>query len=88
MDNWSVYVVQCKDSSLYTGISNNVDKRVLAHNSKKGAASLKGKLPVKLVYQEFMGSKSEALKREFAIKKLTRNEKLIIIHSHKPPSKQ
>ena len=81
MDNWSVYIVECSDGSLYTGISNNVVKRVQAHNTKKGAASLKGKLPVKLVYQEFLESKSLALKREFAIKKLTRREKLKLISS-------
>jgi putative endonuclease len=84
MDNWSIYVVECSDSSLYTGISNNVEKRILAHNAKKGAASLKGKLPVKLVYQEFLGSKSLALKREYAIKKLTRKEKLKLINQNYP----
>lgn len=81
MDNWSVYIVECRDGSLYTGISNNVEKRVVAHNAKKGAASLKGKLPVKLVYQKRIGTKSQALKAEYSIKKLTRVEKLKFISS-------
>lgn len=78
-----MYIVQCSDGTLYTGISNNVEKRVLAHNAKKGAASLKGKLPVKLVYKELLGTKSLALKREFVIKKLARKDKLILISSNK-----
>lgn len=79
MDNWSVYIVECSDGSLYTGISNNVDRRVKAHNAKKGAVSIKGKLPVKLVYKEVLGTKSLALKREYAIKKLARKDKLNLI---------
>lgn len=81
MDNWSVYIVECSDGTLYTGISNNVERRVKAHNAKKGAVSIKGNLPVKLVYKEDLGTKSLALKREFAIKKLGRKEKLILINS-------
>ena len=79
MDNWSVYIVECSDGSLYTGISNNVAERVKAHNAKKGAMSIKGKLPVKLVYQELLGTKSLALKREYVIKKQARRDKLILI---------
>lgn len=79
MKPWSVYIVQCADNTLYTGISNNVKERVEKHNNKKGAASLKGKLPVKLVYQELVGTKSGALKKEFAIKKLKRTNKLKLI---------
>lgn len=79
MDNWSVYIVECSDGSLYTGISNNVERRVKAHNAKKGAVSIKGRLPVKLVYKEDLGTKSLALKREYAIKKLGRKGKLKLI---------
>jgi len=84
MDNWSVYIVECSDGSLYTGISNNVDRRVKAHNAKKGAVSIKGRLPVKLVYKEDLGTKSLALKREFAIKKLARKDKLRLINEKSP----
>lgn len=73
--------MECKDGSLYTGISNNVERRVIAHNAKRGAVSLKGKLPVKLLYKEIIGNKSPALKREYAIKKLARKEKLVLISS-------
>lgn len=74
--------MECSDGTLYTGISNDVEKRVIAHNAKKGAASLKGKLPVKLVYKEFLGSRSLALKREYLIKKLARKDKLKLISSN------
>jgi putative endonuclease len=79
MDNWSVYIVECSDGSLYTGISNNVDKRVWKHNNKLGAASIKGKLPVKLVYQESLGTKSLAAKRESEIKGWRREKKIDLI---------
>ena len=73
---WSVYIVKCSDSSLYTGISNNVKRRVWKHNNKLGAVSIKGKLPVKLVYEEFCGTKSNAAKREREIKGWNRKKKL------------
>jgi putative endonuclease len=79
VNSWSVYIVECNDKSLYTGISNNVEKRVLKHNSKLGAKSVKGKLPVKLVYQELVGSKSLASKREHTIKHWTRENKIEFI---------
>ncbi len=71
-----VYIVKASDNSLYTGYTVDVEKRVGVHNSSKGSKSLKGKLPVNLVYSETFESKSEALKREAAIKKLSRVEKL------------
>ena len=76
---WFVYIVQCRDNSLYTGITNNLEKRIKAHNNKKGAKSLKGKLPVKLVYQEQYNKKQPALSRESEIKSLKREEKLDLI---------
>lgn len=80
MNGWSVYLVRCKDNSLYTGISNNVPKRVSAHNSGKGARYTRSRRPVILVYSENAASKSAALKREAAIKRLTKKakEKLVI----------
>jgi len=76
---WFVYIVECQDSSLYTGITNNLKKRVKAHNHKKGAKAVKGKLPVKLVYQEYYNEKQVALSRESKIKSLKREEKLKLI---------
>ena len=77
--NWYVYILECSDKSLYTGITNNLEKRVLTHNSKKGSKSILGKLPVKLVYNEALIDRSEASIREAQIKKLTRREKLNLI---------
>ena len=76
-----VYIVQCKDGSLYTGWTTDVEKRVTAHNAGTGAKYTKARRPVELVYYEALESKSEALKREAAIKKLTRAEKLELIKS-------
>lgn len=77
--SWVVYLVRCKDNSLYCGISNAVHERVRVHNSGKGAKYTRSRLPVKLVYFEYAGSKSQALKREYAIKKMSKvkKEKLI-----------
>lgn len=79
MKVWTVYIVMCSDGSLYTGISIDVDKRILKHNSGEGAKAIKGKLPVRLVHVERFEDHSSALKREFEIKKLSRNNKLKLI---------
>ena len=76
---WFVYMVQCRDNSLYTGITNNLGKRLKAHNNKKGAKAVRGKLPVELVFQEEYDKKEMAGKRESEIKKLKRAEKLSLI---------
>lgn len=86
--NWFLYILECSDSSLYTGITNNLEKRILKHNSKKGAASLMGKLPVVLVYKENHPDRSSASKREAEIKKLKRNEKLELIKKSDLKSKK
>ena len=72
--------MECKDQSLYTGITNNLQKRIIAHNSGKGAKYTKARLPVKLVYKESYKTKGASLKREFEIKKLKRTEKLNLIN--------
>ena len=77
--NWFVYILEGTDKSLYTGITNNLEKRIQTHNAKRGSKSLLGKLPVKLVYNEALKDRSEASIREAQIKKLTRQEKLEII---------
>ena len=78
---WSVYIVECADGTLYTGISNNVSKRVETHNNGKGAKYTKTRLPVALKYFKTCGNRSEASKEEYRIKKLTRKKKLELINN-------
>lgn len=72
---WYLYIVECVDHSLYTGISNNLEKRVADHNLGKGAKYTRGRLPVILRYFEEFLEKGDALKREWEIKKLPREKK-------------
>lgn len=73
---WSVYMIKSsKDNSIYTGISNNVQARIQAHNKKQGAKYTKTRTPFTLIYEEYCGTKSSASKREYAIKQLTRKQK-------------
>ena len=74
-----VYILRCSDDSLYTGWTNNLEKRIKAHSNGKGAKYTKARLPVELVYFEEFEDKIEAMRREYAIKKLTRKEKLLLI---------
>ena len=69
------YILKCADGSLYTGWTNNLKKRLADHNSGKGAKYTKGRIPVELVYYEAFDTKEEAMSREFAIKKLSTEEK-------------
>ncbi len=69
------YMVECADGSYYTGWSTNPKQRVKAHNAGKGAKYTKTRRPVKLIYVEELPDKSSALKREYAIKQLTRQQK-------------
>ena len=69
------YIVKCSDSTYYTGWTNNLDKRIQAHNEGKGAKYTKGRRPVTLVYYEVFEQKEAAMRREWEIKHLTRNEK-------------
>ncbi len=73
------YILRCRDGTLYTGWTNDIEKRVKAHNEGKGAKYTKARLPVKLVYSEEFETKTEAMKREYAIKRMRREakEKLI-----------
>jgi putative endonuclease len=77
---WSLYIVECRDKKLYTGISNDVIKRVKAHNKGKGCRFTKCRFPVELVYQELCGIKSDALKREIKIQSFSRSEKIELIN--------
>lgn len=69
------YIIQCKDGTYYTGWTNRIRKRIKDHNNGKGARYTRGRGPVKLVYLEISDTKEQAMKREAAIKKLTRSEK-------------
>ena len=75
------YIVKCSDETLYTGWTNNLKKRLEAHNSGKGAKYTKNRRPVELVYFEEYDTKQEAMKREYAIKQLSRQKKLALIYS-------
>ena len=73
------YMVECSDGSLYTGWTNCIEKRLKDHNSGKGARFTRGRGPVKLRYLEIADTKSEAMKREAAIKKLNHAQKIQLI---------
>lgn len=79
-----VYILRCGDGSLYTGITNNLEKRVSEHQSGKGAKYTRSHLPVELVYHETAQDKSAALRREHAIKAMPRKEKLNLIQKNVP----
>ena len=76
---WYLYILRCKDNTLYTGITTDVEKRLEAHRGGKGAKYTRGRGPLELVYRETCGSHSQALKREVEIKKLSRLEKQNLI---------
>lgn len=79
---WTVYIAKCNDGSLYTGCTNDVVKRIFTHNLGKGAKYTRSRLPIEVVYTENHSSYSESLKRENAIKKLTRPQKIKLISGH------
>ena len=68
-------IVKCKDGSLYTGWTNDLEKRIIAHNEGKGAKYTKSRRPVTLVYYETFETKEEAMSREYHIKRMSRREK-------------
>lgn len=72
---WHLYILRCKDGSLYTGITTDVEKRLEAHRRGKGAKYTRGRTPLELVHREICGSHSDALKRELAVKAMTRAQK-------------
>ncbi|MBN2286261.1 MAG: GIY-YIG nuclease family protein [Tissierellales bacterium] len=74
-----VYILKCSDDSLYTGWTQNLDQRIEKHNAGIGAKYTRGRLPVILVHSESFDTKEEAMKREIAIKKLSREAKLMLI---------
>ncbi|WP_145543127.1 GIY-YIG nuclease family protein [Virgibacillus sp. SK37] len=76
-----VYMLRCKDNSLYTGYTNNLENRLKAHRDGKGAKYTRGRGPFQVVYIEKIETKEQALKREYEIKQLKRKEKLLLIQN-------
>ena len=79
---WLVYIVECADKSLYTGITSNLEKRMSAHAAGKGAKYTKPRRPLILRYTETVATRGDALRREAAIKSLDRTNKLTLIYSY------
>ena len=79
--SWYLYILRCGDGTLYTGITTDVEKRLEQHRTGKGAKYTRGRGPLELVYQETCLDHSQALKREAAIKRMSRQKKEILIKS-------
>lgn len=79
--DWTVYILQCADGSLYTGITNDLERRFAEHQAGKGAKYTKGRGPLRLVYQEDCEDRPQALKRENKIKALGKAAKLALVAS-------
>lgn len=81
------YIVKCRDSSLYTGWTNDLERRIREHNTGKGAKYTKSRRPVVLAYFEAFETRQEAMSREYAIKRLKRADKLKLLESEDNPVK-
>jgi putative endonuclease len=81
---WIVYILECSDNSLYTGITNDMERRLEEHGTGRGAKYTKHRRPLRVRYTEYQGTKSAALKREAGIKSLDRVEKLALIATQSP----
>jgi predicted GIY-YIG superfamily endonuclease len=84
VEQWFVYILRCADGSLYTGITNDLKRRLEQHNAGTASRYTRSRLPVTLVYHEEATTKGKALKRELAIKSLSRKAKKALIQSVKP----
>ena len=78
---WYLYILRCGDGTFYTGITTNVDKRLAVHRAGKGAKYTRGRAPLELVYCETCESHSDALKREWEVKALSRDQKQLLIQN-------
>jgi putative endonuclease len=76
---WIVYILECSDKTLYTGITNNMEKRLAAHQNGTASRYTRSRLPVRLVYEEKCQSRSRALRREMIVKELKRSDKLDLV---------
>lgn len=77
--NWVCYLLRCADDTFYCGITNDMEKRLAAHNAGEGAKYTRGRIPVSVVYRESCADKSAALKREIQIKRLSRGAKQALL---------
>lgn len=80
-DHWYVYILECGDSTLYTGITTELQRRLAQHNAGKASRYTRARLPVELLYSEITSNRTEAQKREYEIKQLTRRKKLALINA-------
>ncbi|MBQ5756334.1 MAG: GIY-YIG nuclease family protein [Erysipelotrichaceae bacterium] len=80
------YILRCADGTLYTGWTNDLEKRLRAHNDGTGSKYTKPRRPVELIYFEQFETKVEAMQREYAIKQLSRSEKLLLTQNSEKPS--
>lgn len=82
------YILRCGDGSLYTGWTNNLNKRLNDHNEGKGAKDTKARRPVELLYFESFETREEAMRREYAIKQMSRSEKMVLVESYQQKCEQ
>lgn len=83
MKNWYLYIVRCSDGSLYTGVTTDIDRRILEHNyGMKAAKYTRSRRPVRLVYEESCKDHSTALKREYQIKRLSKEKKENLVETY------
>ncbi|MDD5675359.1 MAG: GIY-YIG nuclease family protein [Chitinivibrionales bacterium] len=85
---WVLYILQCNDGTLYTGITNNLKKRLAAHNAGTGARYTRGRRPVHAVYRQACADRVTALRKEYALKQRSRREKLALIGGRKKRPKK
>jgi putative endonuclease len=83
---YHVYIALCSDQTLYTGYTNHIENREKTHNEGRGAKYTRARLPIKIVYTESFQTRSQAMKREYAIKQLSKTNKLNLINKKTPQS--
>ncbi len=82
--SWTLYILRCGDDTRYTGVTTDVERRVAEHQAGKASRYTRGRLPVTLVYREAVASRSVALRREAAVKRMTRDEKTRLMMRARP----
>ena len=87
-DPWYLYILQCHDGKFYTGITKDISRRLKRHNAGKGASFTRARLPVKIIYQETLIGRTEALLRELAVKSLPRKKKEELVAFHTKPRRK
>ncbi len=80
---WSIYILKCKDKTFYTGITNDLEKRISNHNAGIGAKYTRGRGPVKLMYVKRVRTRAKASSEEYRIKQLSKEDKLVLIQKQK-----